>query len=370
MLTLGQNGNNDVTAQLLQQQQQPPVGTTGDNASSSGLKFILKYEGNQSAVPDPSASPGGAESAKQLTINVTLQQGPGSPPKTLPITATVPQNTNPEDLQLCASIGSGQEQCQPLSGGVAGGQGTTIDLTGAQQGAGATTTPPPATQQPPPASPMPQSSNLGSGTVSNAVFTTTNPSLIASDTGFSMNEFYVPISGSLIGIEDTTLFIPVTVIAPINVQVQNAQICASLLSGGDQSCTQLVLNPQQTSFIPIDVDLTSPTPTFTSASEPTTTTTPSPTTDLGDTLSGLTSPLTGEEPTTTPTEPTAPTTTPTEPTAPTTTPTEPTAPTTTQGSNQTTAQEPTTTEPDQPTITEEPTTQEPDQSTTEEPSGQ
>src|ERR671918_419553 len=129
-----------VNAQLLQQQQ-PSAGTMGDNATSSGLKFTLKYEGNQSAVPAPSATPGGAESGKQLTINVTLQQGPGSPPKTLPITATVPQNTNPEDLQLCASIGSGQEQCQPLSGGVAGGQGTTIDLTGAQQGAGATTTP-------------------------------------------------------------------------------------------------------------------------------------------------------------------------------------------------------------------------------------
>ena len=288
-----------VNAQLLQQQQ-PSAGTMGDNATSSGLKFTLKYEGNQSAVPAPSATPGGAESGKQLTINVTLQQGPGSPPKTLPITATVPQNTNPEDLQLCASIGSGQEQCQPLSGGgAAGGQGTTLDLTNAQQ-QGPTTPALPTTPPPPPTPPMPQSNNIGEGKISSAVFATPSGGLSSYSGGSttSLSEFYVPISGSLIGIEDTTLFIPVTVIAPINVQVQNAQICASLLSGGDQSCTQLVLNPEQTSFIPIDIDLTSPTPTFTSASEPTTTTT-SPTTGLTDTLSGLTSPLTGEEPTTT-----------------------------------------------------------------------
>jgi len=222
-----------VNAQLLQQQQLL-AGTMGDNATSSGLKFTLKYEGNQSAVPAPSATPGGAELAKQLTINVTLQQGPGSPPKTLPITATVPQNTNPEDLQLCASIGSGQEQCPPLSGGgEAGGQGTTIDLTNAQQQGTTTPALPTAPPSPPspPTPPIPQSNNIGEGKISSAVFTTPSGGLYPGGGTTSLSEFYVPISGSLIGIEDTTLFIPVTVIAPINVQVQNAQICASLLSG-------------------------------------------------------------------------------------------------------------------------------------------
>jgi hypothetical protein len=142
-------------------------------------------------------------------------------------------------------------------------------------------------------------------------------------------------NAQLISIEDTTVNIPITVIVPIDLNIQNAQVCASVLSEGSQSCTQVVLNPTQTSYTDVNVDLSSATPTLTTAQqEPTTaltTTTAEPTTTA-------TQPLT--------TEPTAPTTT-TEPTAPTTT-TEPTAPTeesTAETGTQeggTTTQEPTT----------------------------
>jgi hypothetical protein len=49
----------------------------------------------------------------------------------------------------------------------------------------------------------------------------------------------------LISVEDTTVNIPITVIVPIDLNIQNAQICASVASSGDQSCTQVVLNPEQ-----------------------------------------------------------------------------------------------------------------------------
>jgi hypothetical protein len=136
-------------------------------------------------------------------------------------------------------------------------------------------------------------------------------------------------NAQLISIEDTTVNIPVTVIVPIDLNIQNAQVCASVLSSGSQTCNQVVLNPEQTSYTNVDVDLSTATPTLTTAEqEPTTaltTTTAEPTT-------------TATQPLTT-TEPTAPTTT-TEPTAPTTTE-EPTAETGTQ-EGETTTQEPTT----------------------------
>ena len=55
-------------------------------------------------------------------------------------------------------------------------------------------------------------------------------------------------------IENITL--NVTVIIPITVVAQNAQICISLASSGDQTCQQLILDPTQTTFTAVDVDLT------------------------------------------------------------------------------------------------------------------
>jgi hypothetical protein len=98
---------------------------------------------------------------------------------------------------------------------------------------------------------------------------------------------------------------------------------ASVLSSGSQTCNQVVLNPEQTSYTNVDVDLSTATPTLTTAQQ-------EPTTSLTTTTA---------EPTTTATPPLA-TTEPT-PTAPTTTTEEPTAETGNQEGG-TTTQEPTT----------------------------
>jgi hypothetical protein len=115
-----------------------------------------------------------------------------------------------------------------------------------------------------------------------------------------------------------------------NRSTQNAQVCASVLSGGSQSCTQVVLNPTQTSYTDVNVDFSSATPTLTTAQQKPTT---ALTTTTAEPTATATQPLTTPEPT-----PTAPTTT-TESTAPTTTE-EPTAETGTQDGG-TTTQEPT-----------------------------
>ena len=57
----------------------------------------------------------------------------------------------------------------------------------------------------------------------------------------------------------------VTVIIPITVVAQNAQICISLASSGDQTCQQIVLDPTQTSYTAVDVDLIEPEPIITTS---------------------------------------------------------------------------------------------------------
>src|SRR5688500_1367936 len=64
-------------------------------------------------------------------------------------------------------------------------------------------------------------------------------------------------------IENITL--NVTVIIPITIVAQNAQICISLASSGDQTCQQIVLDPTQTSYTAVDVDLTQPEPVITTS---------------------------------------------------------------------------------------------------------
>ncbi|HZA69092.1 MAG TPA: hypothetical protein VE548_05275 [Nitrososphaeraceae archaeon] len=65
----------------------------------------------------------------------------------------------------------------------------------------------------------------------------------------------------------------VTVIIPITVVAQNAQICISLASSGDQTCQLIILDPTQTTFTPVDVDLTEEQPLITSGSTNQTSTT-------------------------------------------------------------------------------------------------
>jgi hypothetical protein len=76
-------------------------------------------------------------------------------------------------------------------------------------------------------------------------------------------------------IENITL--NVTVIIPITVVAQNAQICISLASSGDQTCQQIILDPTQMTYTAVDVDLTQQVPIVTTGSaNQTGTTTPSP----------------------------------------------------------------------------------------------
>jgi hypothetical protein len=153
---------------------------------------------------------------------------------------------------------------------------------------------------------------------------------------FTTSAFTVQYADAqLIGIEDTTVNVPITLIVPIDINLQNAQVCASVLSTGSQTCNQVVLNPEQTSYTNVNVDLSSETPTITTAEQEPTATTGATTT----------------EPTATTTQ-TAPTTTTTEEEQPTPAPTE--EPTTDTGTQEggTTTQEPA---PD--SGTQEPTTE-------------
>jgi hypothetical protein len=250
------------------------------------LNFYLKLANNATTAQAASQPAANGTGTKNMTIAVNVHKGPAGQQIALPISAIVPTNIQPQDLQLCASLSDGSESCQPLSGGQ---QGASIDLTQSAAG-GATAAPLTATTSPMPA-PQSYPKNDGAGLAN--IF---NP---------IVDRFLrLPYADAqLISIEDTTVNIPVTVIVPIDLNIQNAQVCASVLSEGSQTCTQVVLNPEQTSYTDVNVDLSSATPSLTTDEQEPTLTTAEPT----DTVSPAPK-----------TEPTSPTTTTTE-TAPTTT---------------------------------------------------
>jgi hypothetical protein len=308
--------------------QQPPAQPTqpqspqpqSQQQQKAPLNFYLKLANNASATQAASQATANGTVTKNMTVTVNVQQGPGGQQIPLPISAVVPSNIQPQDLQVCASLADGSESCQPLS---AGQQAATIDLT--QSGAAPGATPAPMGTASPMPAPAPQSYPNSDGSILTKAI---NP--IVETISSLLTVHYA--DAQLISIEDTTVNIPVTVIVPIDLNIQNAQVCASVLSGGSQTCTQVVLNPTQTSYTDVNVDLSSATPTLTTAQqEPTTaltTSTAQPTTTA-------TQPLTTAQPTAP--ESTAPATT--EPTAPITE--EPTADSGTQDGG-TTTQEPTT----------------------------
>src|ERR687896_1974280 len=324
--------------QLQQQQQQ-----------QAPLNFYLKLADNASTTQAASQATANGTGTKNMTVTVNVQKGPGGQQIPLPISALVPANIQPQDLQLCASLATGSESCQPLSGGQ---QAASIDLTQAGAAAGGTTPAPMGTASPMPAPPPIPASPPQTGPMSPMPAPVPAPQSYPSAGGEILANVINPIvetltststiqyaSAQLIAIEDTTVNIPVTVIVPIDLNIQNAQVCASVLSSGSQTCNQVVLNPEQTSYTNVDVDLSTATPTLTTAEqEPTT------------------APLTTAEPTTPPTQ-TAPITTETAPTTDTDTTTE--EPST---DTDTTTEEPST---DTDTTTEEPST---DTGTAEEPS--
>jgi hypothetical protein len=187
------------------------------------LSFFLKLGNNQSTSAASSQAASNGTGTKNVTITVNVQKGPSGSPMKLPISAVVPKNVNQQDLQLCASLQNGQQKCQPLTQNA-----PNIDLS---SGAAATTTPQ------------------------------------AYHDGRSMNNILNVLSSSiiqyadaqLISVNNTTLNIPITVIVPITLEIQNAQICASVASSGSTTCQQIVLNPTQSAFTPVNVDLSNPT---------------------------------------------------------------------------------------------------------------
>jgi hypothetical protein len=300
IITMSSNIQLIFAQQLPPQPVQPlPQPQQQQQQQQASLNFYLKLANNASTAQAASQAAANGTGTKNMTITVNVQKGPGGQQIMLPISALFPANIQPQDLQLCASLATGSESCQPLSGGQ---QGASIDLT--QPATGGSTTTPTGTTSPMPApspaptaptgpiSPMPAPApqsypNNGGEILENVI----NPVVETITPLFTMQH----ADAQLISVEDTTVNIPITVIVPIDLNIQNAQICASVASSGDQSCTQVVLNPEQTSYSDVDVDLSSATPTLTTAEqEPTTTalTTAAPTTEPSPTTTTETAPTT------------------------------------------------------------------------------
>jgi hypothetical protein len=209
----------------------------GQSTGNAPLNFYLKLNNNQTTSQAASQAASNGTGTKNMTITVTVQKGASGNPIKLPISAIVPNNINQQDLQLCASLSNGQQMCQPL-----GQNAANIDLSSSANSTAKTT---------------PQSYQENK----------------ASILGISFGSLVQYADAQLISVNNTTLNIPITVIVPITLEIQNAQICATVASSGGQSCQQIVLNPTQSAFTPVNVDLSNPTtPTVTtlSAAVPTT----------------------------------------------------------------------------------------------------
>jgi hypothetical protein len=144
---------------------------------------------------------------------------------TQPLTVVIPIETDAQNAQICVTIlSSGSQSCQQV----------TLD---SEQGLYTPVTVDPS--QPTPIITPQETAQTTSSPTSNQPQT--------------------------INVEHTVVTAPITVTVPITGDVQNAQICVSAGTSGDQSCTQLIINPEQTSYTPVSTDLTTETPTFSSA---------------------------------------------------------------------------------------------------------
>src|ERR687896_1964660 len=130
--------------QLQQQQQQ--------QQQQAPLNFYLKLADNASTTQAASQATANGTGTKNMTVTVNVQKGPGGQQIPLPISALVPANIQPQDLQLCASLATGSESCQPLSEGQ---QAASIDLTQAGAAAGAAPAPMGTASPSPAPSPFP-----------------------------------------------------------------------------------------------------------------------------------------------------------------------------------------------------------------------
>ena len=242
------------------------------SANTGGLKFFIKRTSSNNTA---SANSG---PTKKITINVHVQQGQNGKPSTLPITVVVPQNTKLSDLQLCGTVSSGQPVCQPLSS--TSGAKSTLDLS-KQGSTGATAASGNATSSSGASSAAPAvkrdsyyqhgSTAGGYDIYMNAVLLSSSSSaqpLIMGADSSGKASYYIPVQsspsssqGSLVGSVNIPVNIDVTAIVPININIQNAQICAQV---GGGSCTQAILDPSQSTYSPTTVSYAQPTPTATS----------------------------------------------------------------------------------------------------------
>jgi hypothetical protein len=260
--------------------------TSSNNQTQAGqLSFFLKLaDGSNQTSAQTSTDPA---NLKNITINVNVQQGQ-EPPKKLPLTALVPKATTLEQLELCGSVGDQPEQCQPLSG-----ENISLDLTGGQQAQNNTSTT--ATQAPPSTQPQSYSTGFETPQLTNIAFSNNAENYGLSSAVYSPSDaYFVPVQL----IDDVNVNVPididVTAIIPINIEIENAQICANL--GGTQTCQINNINPTTNEFSPTNIDLASEEPAVTTQPSQTTPTT-APTTTAPTT--------TAPEDTTTSTAPTA-----------------------------------------------------------------
>jgi hypothetical protein len=244
---------------------------SGQPKSDVPLSFFLKFKDDSK---NATAS-GNQSQATNATITVTIEKGPGGEPVKLPVSAMVPTGTEAKDLELCASVQGGKEVCQPLDK-----KDAKIDLSSQGQ------------------------ANQSASNMSSTPTTYSPAGEFVRHILDSISSQVQNANAQLITIDDTTLNIPITVIVPITLQIQNAQVCATVASSGDQTCNQIVMNPTQTAYTPVDIDLsTGATPTITTAdSEPmqatttdSTTSSPEGTSDTSSTSGGSTSNDTGSD---------------------------------------------------------------------------
>ena len=209
--------------------QQPTTGKSGPQADMP-LSFFLKFKDDSKNITSQSTHGQG----KNVTLDITVEKGPGGSPVKLLVSAMVPSNTEAKDLELCASLQDGKQSCQPLDK-----QAPQIDLS---QG---------------------QSNQSSSNMSSIPTAFTPGSSFESLWAAFESTDILQTVNAQLISVNKMTLNIPITVIVPITVEIQNAQICATVASSGSQTCQQIVLNPEQTAYTPVDVNLETPTPTIT-----------------------------------------------------------------------------------------------------------
>jgi hypothetical protein len=243
---------------LAQQSPSTEQSSSGQQANVP-LNFFLKLKDDSK---NATSTGNQSSQTKNATITVTLEKGPGGSPVKLPVSAMVPGDTEAKDLELCASLQDGKEVCQPLDK-----KDARIDLSSQGQ-----------TNQ--------SSSNMSSTPTAYSPASEFLRQILDSISSPLQNA-----NAQLITVDDTTLNIPITIIIPITLQIQNAQICATVASSGDQTCNQIVLNPEQTGYTPVDIDLsTGATPTIsTGTTEPIQTTSTSGTNETAATSAESTS---------------------------------------------------------------------------------